>query len=428
MNKKHTPAQSHVSRREVLKLGAMGIAGISLPGCGSEIKTPPSFSGADLHPESDQWNAVRSHFNTLGGLSYMNNASIGMPPAVVVQAVADGYRAQSEDPIHAKHQLQASIRDQVLPRLGQFFGTLPSELTLTRNASMALYMQAVGLDMRRGDEVIITSQEHPAGRAPWLYRGLHEDIAIKDIYVPSPLPPVEDILARFEAARTPKTRAISFCHVTRGGHLYPVKELCTWARERGIVSVVDGAQAVGQFSVDLKDLGCDAYAASLHKWTLAPCGTGFMYINQASADQFRSVFSPDPDSTVYGAPGTADLPVRAGIGSALAFIESIGLDRIEARCRHLSDYLKNRLSNENGVTLLSGSRHQSAPGSTIFEVAGVDALVAVDRLAESNVHIDEHQRDGHNAIRISTHFYNKTEQIDNAVDLLLRLQAARSSA
>lgn len=428
MNKKHTPAQSHVSRREVLKLGAMGIAGISLPGCGSEIKTPPSFSGADLHPESDQWNAVRSHFNTLDGLSYMNNASIGMPPAVVVQAVADGYRAQSEDPIHAKHQLQASIRDQVLPRLGQFFGTLPSELTLTRNASMALYMQAVGLDMRRGDEVIITSQEHPAGRAPWLYRGLHEDIAIKDIYVPSPLPPVEDILARFEAARTPKTRAISFCHVTRGGHLYPVKELCTWARERGIVSVVDGAQAVGQFSVDLKDLGCDAYAASLHKWTLAPCGTGFMYINQASADRFRSMFSPDPDTTVYGAPGTADLPVRAGIGPALAFIESIGLDRIEARCRHLSDYLKNRLSNENGVTLLSGSRHQSAPGSTIFEVAGVDALVAVDRLAESNVHIDEHQRDGHNAIRISTHFYNNIEQIDNAVDLLLRLQAARSSA
>ena len=428
MNKKHTPVQSHVSRREVLKLGAMGIAGISLPGCRLETKTPPSFSGADLHPESDQWNAVRSHFNTLGGLSYMNNASIGMPPAVVVQAVADGYRAQSEDPIHAKHQLQASIRDQVLPRLGQFLGTLPSELTLTRNASMALYIQAVSLDLRRGDEVIITSQEHPAGRAPWLYRGLHEDISIKEIHIPSPLPPVEDILARFESARTPKTRAISFCHVTRGGHLYPVKELCTWARERGIVSVVDGAQAVGQFSVDLKELGCDAYAASLHKWTLAPCGTGFMYINQASADQFRSIFSPDPDSTVYGAPGTADLPVRAGIGPALAFIESIGLDRIEARCRYLSDYLKNRLSNENGVTLLSGTRHQSAPGSTIFEVAGVDALVAVDRLSESNVHIDEHQRDGHNAIRISTHFYNYPEQIDNAVDLLLRLQAGRSSA
>ena len=133
----------------------MGIAGISLPGCGLEKATSPtSFSANDLHPESNQWNAVRSHFNTLGGLSYMNNASIGMPPAVVVQAVADGYRAQSEDPIHAKHQLQASIRDQVLPRLGQFFGTMPSELTLTRNASMALHIQAVGLGYtpwRRGD-------------------------------------------------------------------------------------------------------------------------------------------------------------------------------------------------------------------------------------------------------------------------------------
>ena len=428
MNKKQTQAQSHVSRREALKLGAMGIAGISLPGCGLEKATSTtSFSANDLHPESDQWNAVRSHFNTLGGLSYLNNASIGMPPAVVVHAVADGYRAQSEDPIHAKHQLQASIRDQVLPKLGHFLGTLPTEVTLTRNASMALYIQASGLDIRRGDEVIITSQEHPAGRAPWSYRSLREDIAIKEIHIPSPLPPVEDILAEFEAARTPKTRAISFCHVTRGGHLYPVKELCTWARERGIISLVDGAQAVGQFSVDLKNLGCDAYAASLHKWTLAPCGTGFMYISQASADQFRSIFSADPDTIAYGAPGTADLPVRAGIGPALAFIESIGLDRTEARCRYLSDYLKNRLSNEDGVTLLSGTRHQSAPGSTIFEMAGVDALAAVDQLADVNVHIDEHQRDGHNAIRISTHFYNTRTEIDNAVDHLLSIRGTMHS-
>ena len=184
---------------------------------------------------------------------------------------------------------------------------------------------------------------------------------------------------------------------------------------------------MGQFSVDLKNLGCDAYAASLHKWTLAPCGTGFMYINQASADQFRSIFSADPDTIVYGAPGTADLPVRAGIGSALAFVESIGLDRVEARCRHLSDYLKDRLSNEDGVTLLSGTRHQSAPGSTIFEMAGVDALAAVDQLADVNVHIDEHQRDGHNAIRISTHFYNTRSEIDNAVDHLLSIRGTMHS-
>ena len=179
--------------------------------------------------------------------------------------------------------------------------------------------------------------------------------------------------------------------------------------------------------MDLNALGCDAYAASLHKWILAPCGTGFMYIKQASADQFRSIFSSDPETTIYGAPGTADLPVRAGVGAALAFIESIGIERIEARCRYLSDHLKERLSIEDGVTLLSGYRDQSAPGSTIFEVAGVDALVAVDQLASFNVHIDEHQRDGHNAIRISTHFYNNTEQIDIAVDLLLGLRGADSS-
>lgn len=429
MNHKQLQAASLVSRRDVLKLGATGLAGIGLTGCRLESTIAPrTFSGTDLHPNSDQWEAVQASFSALDGLSYMNNASIGMPPAVVAQAVADGYRAQSEDPIHAKHELQARIQDDVIPRLGQFFSASPSEITLTRNASIALHMQALGLNLRRGDEVIITSQEHPAGRAPWSYRARYEGVGVKEIHIPSPLPPAEDILARFEAARTSKTRAIAFCHVTRGGHLYPARELCMWARERGMISLVDGAQAVGQFDVDLNELGCDAYAASLHKWLLAPCGTGFMYIKQESADQFRSMFSSDPAAAIYGAPGTADLPVRAGIGAALTFIESIGVYRIEARCRYLSDYLKDRLSNEDGVTLLSGNRDQSAPGSTIFEVSGVDALVAVDQLATFNVHIDEHQRDGHNAIRISTHVYNDTEQIDNAVDLLLRLRAMGSSA
>ncbi|MEC9475231.1 MAG: aminotransferase class V-fold PLP-dependent enzyme, partial [Candidatus Neomarinimicrobiota bacterium] len=127
-------------------------------------------------------------------------------------------------------------------------------------------------------------------------------------------------------------------------------------------------------------------------------------------------FDPDASSvqSLFNPPGTKDLPVRTGIGSALNFINKIGIKNIERRCRSLSNYLKNGLKKIDGVTLLSGKTpNLSAPGSTIFEKKNLDAVDSVT-LFEKRIkyHIDEHQRDGHNAIRISTHFYNSKEQID----------------
>ena len=411
------------TRRDALKLTALGIAGISIPGChaGDTSETIP-FSAQGLESDSPEWQNVRTHFNVLEGVTYMNNASIGMPPAIVVKAVSDGFRAQSEDPIHAKHELQKGIRDYTLPSLAGFFSVDPSELTLTRNASVALHLQTVGLDLQAGDHVVITTQEHPAGRKPWLFRKERHGIRVTEVFIPSPLPSTEEIIERLEAAIEPRTRAVAFCHVTRGGHLYPVSDICEWARHRGLTTLVDGAQAVGQFGINLREMGCDAYSASLHKWTLAPCGTGFLFINQDARDRFLSSFEPDRESNVLGAPGTADFPIRAAVGTAIEFMETIGMDQVEARCRHLSDHLKQSLEDHHSVRLLSGERDRSAPGSTIFEVEGLDAIEAVEQLAALNIHIDEHQRDGHNAIRISTHIYNSTAEIDAAVSALLSLQ------
>ena len=106
---------------------------------------------------------------------------------------------------------------------------------------------------------------------------------------------------------------------TRGGHLYPVKEICNEARKRNVLSLVDGAQAVGQFPISITDLGCDAYAASLHKWILAPSGTGFLYIQKESRKRIRTLFDPDflAENPSYDPPGTKDLPLRAAISMML---------------------------------------------------------------------------------------------------------------
>ncbi len=348
-----------------------------------------------------------------------------MPPAEVVKAVAYGYGLISENPILAKHELRETIRDRVNPRLAKLLAADPTEIVLTRNATEALYLAALGLALEPGDEVLLTSQEHPAGRQPWEYRKHLQDIRVKEVFIPSPFEHEDQVVERIFSGISHRTRALAFCHVTRGGHLYPVKRLAAMARERGITSVVDGAQAIGMLPVDLHDLGCDVYAASLHKWMLGPMGTGMFYVRKDARKRIRSLFSPDSNTEQpnYALGGTADLPVRAALNAALSFVDGIGIRAIERRNRYLSDYLKVRLARMPSVQLMSGPTPQtSAPGSTIFEMDGVDALGVVPRLAkEKGIHIDEHTRDGHNAIRVSTHFYNTRREIDRLIVALKAL-------
>ena len=413
-----------VSRRAALKLGAIGLVTAKLSGCADEQPRPaanlPQFE-RPVGLGDEAWAPVRAQFLLDPGVAYMNNASLGMPPRQVVDAVAAGYAAISREPLHGKHDLQRQVGDSVLPRLAGLFGVSPEELSLTRNATEALHLQTIGARLPPGAEVLITSQEHPAGSRPWRFREVRDGLRVTEVFVPSPLPPADEIVARLDSAISSDTRAISFCHVTRGGHLYPVAELCGMARERGLMSLVDGAQAVGQFKVDLSELGCDAYSASLHKWMLGPVGTGFLYVRESSRTDVVTAFAPDAtdDAPQHAPPGTADFPVRAAIGAALDFIGTLGLDQIEARCRFLSDHLKAQLAELSDVRVLSGEIDQSAPGSTIFEKSGLDAVESVslmERLAA--VHLDEHQRDGHNAIRVSTHVYNTTSEIDRLVQAL----------
>lgn len=421
--------KASVSRRGFLATGAAGLAGVSVSGCGAAEEggrsagvDPRSATGRRLATPvdagDDAWAQVRSRFVLEPGVAYMNNASLGMPPASVAEAVGAGYEALSQEPLRAKNALSEAVADRVTPRLAALLGADTDEIALTRNASEALHLAAFGVRLRRGDEVLVTSQEHPAGLRPWEVRAARDGIHVRTVAVPSPLDSPGQVVELMEQAITPATRVVAFCHVTRGGHLYPVRQLCAMARERGCTSHVDGAQAVGMLPVDLHELGCDTYSASLHKWLLGPMGTGVLYVRAGARERIESVFATEDGSggATYRPPGTAPLPLRAALGAALEFMEDVTVEAVEARTRHLSNYLKSQLAQMDRCTLLSGNPEVSCPGSTIFELDGVDAVEAVELVAErARIHIDEHQRDGHNAIRVSTHIYNTQAEIDRLV-------------
>ena len=410
------------SRRLFIKSGILGLGAPllskSFDSKLTKFKVPKSSSDKD-------WAEVRSHFIIDKDITYMNNASLGMPPLGVLKSINNGYEAISKEPLHGKHDLQDSISKSVIPKLAKTFGVDEDEIVLTRNASEALDIQAHSVKLKKGDEIIISSQEHPAGLRPWLVRQKNDGIKIKTVFIPSPLKSVTDTVSRLSNAITPKTKAISFCHVTRGGHLYPQKEIVDMAKERNLLTLVDGAQAAGQFPINLSKVRCDAYSVSLHKWILAPAGTGFLFINKEAREKMISpfIYEKNQISPGFDPPGTKDFPVRAAIGTALDYINNIGLLNIEKRCRELSNYLKKGLIQIDDVKILSSPINKlSAPGSTIFEKAGLDAFKSVPMIENMiNTHIDEHVRDGHNAIRVSTHIYNTKQQIDQLLEALSKI-------
>lgn len=401
------------NRRRFLEGAVAALAGSSV------------LAGRETQPDSGtDWSRIRKQFLLKPGTIYLNCASIGVPPAPVVDVLARNRRSMAVDPVGAKGRLSRRIIDQVRPSLAGFLGVDPREVAFTQNASQGLQSIAAGIPLKRGDEVLTTSHEHPAGIRPWRRRAQFDGIVVHEILMPSPLPPKEEILERISARMTPRTRALFFCQVTRGGLLNPTKELCALARERGVLSAVDGAQAVGMMPVDLRDLGCDFYAASLHKWVLAPAGTGVLYVRQEVQDEFSPGLALDEptDARRFQMPGTFGYSVRASLGDAIAFLRKIGLERIGARNRRLSDTLKERLASLPRVRLISSrSPGLSSPGITIFEVPGHGGMELRAGLEERGIGVDDHVRDGHDAVRIATHFFNTRAEIDRTLSVLQEL-------
>src|SRR6185503_14647746 len=222
-------------------------------------------------------------------------------------------------------------------------GCDPEELAVTRNASEALQIAQLGIDLKAGDEVLTTNQDYGRMLDTWQQRVRRDGIVLKQISFPVPPPEQADLFRRFEQAVTPRTKVIHVCHITNlTGQIFPIRDICRMARARGIKTIVDGAHAFAHFPFTLADLECDYYGTSLHKWLLAPVGTGFLYVRRplikdhwplTPANESRAA-----DIRKFEEIGTHPAAMHNAIAEALEFHHSIGGERKAARLR----YLRNR--------------------------------------------------------------------------------------
>lgn len=421
------------SRRRFLKGSLAAAAGVAATSMWDATATlaqendgiPPG-PPASIDDEA-YWEKVRAQFHLNPDTVYLNNGTLGLCPKPVTRAVYDGYVYLAETGSEGRSQLWDEV-EASRKAAARFLGAGENEMVLTRNATQGLSVIANGIRMEPGDEVLMTSDEHIAGIQPWTRRAQRFGIQVNQVQIPSPPKSKQEVVDLFEQALTPRTKVVFFCHVTRGpGLLYPVRELCDMAREKGIVSAVDGAQTPGMTPVNLHEMGCDLFATSLHKWALTPSGTGCLYVREG----FQETFWPTSDGNGpwddreqqlwrIGPHGTYERPIRAAIKPALDFLNSIGMDAIYARDRMLSDYLKEQLMEMPGISLGTSTDHAlSSPGITSFGVEGWDTSLLRGILrGKAGIVVSRDQRRSHDMIRVSTHFYNTPAEIDRLLGVM----------
>jgi len=247
--------------------------------------------------EDAYWRELRKQFLIPADEIYLNNGTVGSSPAPVLRAVFDGYEAceklNEADPEDYPIWGYASWNEFRDP-LAEFVGCNRDEIALLRNATEANSYIANGVDLKPGDEVLMTDQEHPGGEQPWQLRAKRYGIVVRKVTLPKPVENAAQAVNLFNDAITPRTRVLFFSHIsTVTGVVLPAKEICALARGKGIISAVDGAHVPGMMRLDLHDLGCDMYSSSPHKWLQAPKGSGFLYVRDEMIDRLWNTIATE---------------------------------------------------------------------------------------------------------------------------------------
>jgi len=337
--------------------GVAALAGSPLPDVCQDIlaHSPDKLPDRSLYDKDEEtyWTEVRKLFLIPEDEVYLNNGTVGSSPTPVLKAVFEGYRdserlAQTEPEDYPIWGYAAW--NQFRDPMAEFIGCKREELALLRNATEANSYIANGVDLKAGDEVLMTDQEHPGGEHPWNLRAKRYGIVVKKVTLPRPVPDAATVLNLFEDAITPRTRVIFFSHITTvTGVVLPAKQLAQLARSKGILSAIDGAHVPGMMKLDVHDLGCDLYSASPHKWLQAPKGTGFLYVRDEVIDRLWNTIATEgwDDRKIraerFQRIGSSNVPALCGLKASIEFANQIGMDRIEKRHRQQADSILSQM-------------------------------------------------------------------------------------
>ncbi len=362
-----------------------------------------------------QWLLASDHIN-------LNCGSVGCTPLPVLRATIEHLLSAEEfreaaypwfgyDENTRIHELRESM--------AAFLHINIDDLAILRNATEGNNLVCNGLDMKPGEEAVLTDQEHPGLRGCWEQKAARFGINIVNVPLPTPPASPDEIVGLLEKAITPRTRILAISHITTStGLILPVKQICTMARAKGVLVHVDGAHAVGQIPLNLPDLGCDFYSSSPHKWLMSPKGTGLLYVRQDVQKRlWVNVCSGDwknYDAKAYRFEnlGTSNLSVMVGLKAALDFFHTIGPDRIYARIHQQAIKVRDIVTSHPQLALTAASRDDFYAGLVSFANPNGDIAKIAGECGKRAIRIGG----GLPRIRIATHIFTQQTEINSFAD------------
>ena len=410
-----------MNRREFARLLTIGgaapflVPGVEWPRTVG-LPAPPSKL------DEPYWQSVRGQFVMPNDLAVLNAANLCPSSAPVLETLYRTTKDMDRDPSFDNRAKLGDGREATRQALAEFLRVTPEEIVITRNTSESNNLVSSGLDLKPGDEVLLTADNHPSNHTAWQQKAKRFGYTIKEIPTPNPHPGFDYYVDAFTKAITPNTKVIAFTHLTSTvGDLFPAKELCRLARERGILSMVDGAQTFGLLDVDLSDMQPDFYSGSAHKWPCGPKENGVLFINKSAQSKiWTSIYSAYPGrvgvSKTFEGFGQRDEPAMIAFGEALKLQTTVGRKAIEDRSRELTQALIAGLSKVDGVKIWTSTEPSRSVAVLSFQPGNLDvrklslALYQKDKVACAT-------RGGTDrpGIRFSPHFYNTHAEIDRAI-------------
>jgi selenocysteine lyase/cysteine desulfurase len=368
--------------------------------------------------DEDYWGEIRRAFTIDRNVINLNNGHVSPAPRPVQDALRREIEFSDMGPWHTMIDNLEKQIEMVRRRLASAAGCDPEEMAITRNASESLEIAQCGIDLKPGDEVLTTNQDYPRMLTTFRQRERREGIVLKTISFRVPPPSMDDLYQRFERAVTPKTKLILVCHITnRTGQIFPIKRIAEMAHSRNILVIVDGAHAFSHFPFSISDLGCDYYGTSLHKWTCAPIGTGFLYVKKSRIASTWPMMAADKrqddDIRKFEEIGTHPAANHNAISDALVFSETIGVDRKLARLRYLRDRWAHRLAENPKVRILHSPDPTMSAGIGFLAFQGADPGKIHDALfTKYNIITARVAHEEYDGLRITPHIYSTVGEID----------------
>ncbi len=394
------------------------------------------------------WSHARSRMMLDPGAINLNTGSFGPLPRPVFDRATELRRRLAEEPMDFLVRQAPPLLWEARARLAAFLGGDARRLAFTANVSAAINVVAAGLRLASPGEVLLTDHEYGAMHWCWERAAQLQGLTLRTFPLPVLAESPEEVVAAARAAMTDRTRLFFFSHVlSPTGLVLPARELCAEARARGILTAVDGAHAPAMVPVALDTIGADFYTGNCHKWLLAPTGSGFLYLGKGSEDRLRPLqvswgwhhertrlderdeFGSTPRLRALEFEGTRDPCPWLAVPSALDFQAELGWERIRGRMAELVAHTRRRLDGLAGLRPATPTHPELHGSLTAFRLPpGVDPEVLRRGLWEEyRIEAPVVERFGGPLIRVSTHFYNTEEEIDQLAQALPRLLPRVSS-